>query len=402
MVDGLERVAGRMNDIDAHEQIPTPLLGELWGEASGRMAEKIPGFLGIVQKDESTAVGARDDMEITEDIVWNYKGAGAPSAIDFTRRADVMDVMGVQRQLIFPTTGFLAYLMYDGLDFNGFLANTRFPRNFELRDSIARPAILEYNNWVIRNTKEIGNDRVRFVGMMLVESVEQMVHDAEHMIENGVKALVVPSGEPPAGTSPAHPDLDPFWRLCAEANVPVTLHIGNELMFLDTAWNASPTLLPNLEVASPEAPLLTPQYLTNCSLAAQNYLVTMVMGGVFERHPDLRFGIIEVFSSWVPSTMERLDACTKALTKSERGHLSMKPSEFVRRNVRVNPMVFEPVTTLLERHPDMADVFCFGSDYPHMEGGRDSLRRFYDMVAPLGDEMVEKFFVSNGEWLLPA
>src|SRR5262249_39853146 len=160
-------------------------------------------------------------------------------------------------------------------------------------------------------------DRVRFVGMMLVESLDQMLHDAEHMIENGVKALVVPSGEPPAGTSPAHPDLDPFWRLCAENNVPVTLHIGNELMFLDTAWNASPTLLPNLEVASPEAPLLTPQYLTNCSLAAQNYLVTMVMGGVFERHPDLRFGIIEVFSSWVPATMERLDACTKALTKSE-------------------------------------------------------------------------------------
>jgi hypothetical protein len=109
-----------------------------------------------------------------------------------------------------------------------------------------------------------------------------------------------------------------------------------------------------------------------------------------------------MFASWLPATTERLDICTKALTRSERGGLSMKPSEFVARNVRVNPMIFEPVDTLLERHPDMADVFCFGSDYPHKEGGRDCLRRYYEMVAPLGDDVVEKFFVTNGEWLMPA
>ena len=48
----------------------------------------------------------------------------------------------------------------------------------------------------------------------------------------------------------------------------------------------------------------------------------------------------------------------------------------------------------------MANVLCFASDYPHVEGGKDPMGNWYDMLEPLGSDVVEKFFVTNAEWVL--
>src|SRR3546814_1432134 len=75
----------------------------------------------------------------------------------------------------------------------------------------------------------------------------------------------------------------------------------------------------------------------------------MVLDGVFERHPDLRCGVIEMGASWVPSLMRRLDYAAKSFARTEPmlGELSMKPSEYVRRQVRVTPFPGEDVAELI-------------------------------------------------------
>jgi hypothetical protein len=64
-------------------------------------------------------------------------------------------------------------------------------------------------------------------------------------------------------------------------------------------------------------------------------------------------------------------------------------------------MVGEPVDRYIQRY-GMEEIYCFSSDYPHIEGGRDPVGTFYGSVKGLGADMVEKFFVSNGARLLPA
>ena len=81
--------------------------------------------------------------------------------------------------------------------------------------------------------------------------------------------------------------------------------------------------------------------------------------------------------------------------------LTMAPSAYLARNVRVTPFYFEPVDVFLERYPQLQDCYCYSTDYPHQEGGANSKARSYELVKPFGDEMVRKYFVSNGEWLLP-
>jgi len=40
---------------------------------------------------------------------------------------------------------------------------------------------------------------------------------ARELIDNGVRAIWMPSGMLPGGKSPAHPDLDPFWTMMEDA-----------------------------------------------------------------------------------------------------------------------------------------------------------------------------------------
>jgi hypothetical protein len=50
------------------------------------------------------------------------------------------------------------------------------------------------------------------------------------------------------------------------------------------------------------------------------------------------------------------------------------------------------------RYPHLEECYCYSTDYPHPEGGKNSKAL---LVAPLGDDVSEKYFVSNGQLLFP-
>jgi hypothetical protein len=78
------------------------------------------------------------------------------------------------------------------------------------------------------------------------------------------------------------------------------------------------------------------------------------------------------------------------------------PSEYINRNVRVTPFNdFEPVAQDFQRYPQVADSYCYATDYPHVEGGKESKQKMYDQLPPLGEEIAEKIFVTNAELLMP-
>jgi hypothetical protein len=69
-------------------------------------------------------------------------------------------------------------------------------------------------------------------------------------------------------------------------------------------------------------------------------------------------------------------------------------------NVRVSPYDFEDIDIYITRY-GLEDVLCFASDYRHVEGGGDPVGAWYKRLEPLGQGVVEKFFVTNGKWWLP-
>jgi predicted TIM-barrel fold metal-dependent hydrolase len=127
----------------------------------------------------------------------------------------------------------------------------------------------------------------------------------------------------------------------------------------------------------------------------------MVMGGVFERFPALRFGIIELGAHWLAPLALHLDNTFKIFSRRFKGVLKLLPSEYIRRNIRVTPYRIENIADHIDRY-GLSECYCYSSDFPHPEGGQDPIKDFDASISKMDPTINEKFFCKNGEWVLPA
>jgi predicted TIM-barrel fold metal-dependent hydrolase len=130
-------------------------------------------------------------------------------------------------------------------------------------------------------------------------------------------------------------------------------------------------------------------------LSVWQTMSALILDGVCDRFPDLKFGAIELGASWVPSWMQFLDASFGAFYKGEDRlkKLSAKPSEIARRQFRVTPYPHENTHWIIENSSD--DMLLFSSDFPHVEGGRNPLKRFNDSLSGASEIAKRKFYRSN-------
>jgi predicted TIM-barrel fold metal-dependent hydrolase len=124
-------------------------------------------------------------------------------------------------------------------------------------------------------------------------------------------------------------------------------------------------------------------------------LATLILDGVLDRFPGLKIGVIEQGASWVPGWMRTLDSAFDAFRKNEERlqRLRLRPSEFVRRSVRVTPYPAEDVGWIVENAGE--EVCLFSSDYPHVEGGRNPLKRFEASLAGMAERAKQRFYCDN-------
>lgn len=390
----------RAVDIDTHEMIPFHMWGETFGEhIATRMARcgESPFFTDNGANTSVRPDVLADDAVITVESVATSKGVAAPGAIDLRRREAVMDALGVDKSLLFPSFGLVGMLMASSPELVAQFMQLGF--DVDETRTVGLEVIEAYNDWVIRACADVDQRRLRPVAIVLTDSIEQMVADLDALIDRGIGAIWIPSGRPPAHTSPADVSLDPFWRLAADNDVAVLIHIGTDFDFAASLdWPANvPAFVPPR--ASAEFPISPFQGATT-HLGAEHYLTALVLGGVFERVPTLRVGAIEIGAQWLGPLADRLDTWAEVFARALADVISHPPSFYLNRNVRVAPLHFEKIDVFFERYPHLQDCFCFATDYPHVEGGPDARAVFTDRLARL-DPLLTRKFLTNGEWLVP-
>ena len=124
-------------------------------------------------------------------------------------------------------------------------------------------------------------------------------------------------------------------------------------------------------------------------------LATLIIDGIFEDHPRLMFGVIEQGAGWIPSWMRYLDSSYDAFLRHEERlqRLSLRPSEYVRRQLRATPYPTEDVGWIArEAGPEIP---LFSSDYPHVEGGRNPIKRFEHHLEGEDDRTHALFYREN-------
>ena len=215
---------------------------------------------------------------------------------------------------------------------------------------------------------------------------------AAEAVEAGAAALLVASSCP-KGHSPSHLGLDPVWATAQEAGIPVVFHVGGGGRLLNpdyfrTGLPVPPDFHGGAEnfrsvdyMAIPGPPMQT--------------LATMIFDGVLERFGDLRIGVIEQGAIWLPGWMRQMESAMDAFSRHEERlqQLSLRPAEYVERQIRVTPYPTEDVGWIVAQGGE--DVLLFSSDYPHVEGGRRPIERFERSLGDASDEVRRKFYVDN-------
>lgn len=220
---------------------------------------------------------------------------------------------------------------------------------------------------------------------------ERTIKAAREAIAMGAKALLIPSRCPP-GHSPSHIAFEPLWAMAEDAGLPILFHVGGEeKLNPDYFENGLPRVK---DFHGGEENFTSLSYMP-IPHSVMTTLAALIFDGVFARFPKLKFGAIELGASWLPGWMRNLDSAALAFVRNEERlqNLSLKPSEYVRRQLRVTPYPHEDTGWIIAQAGD--DVCLFSSDYPHVEGGRNPLKRFGDSLVNTPKDAVDKFYCDN-------
>ncbi len=215
---------------------------------------------------------------------------------------------------------------------------------------------------------------------------------AREAVEMGAAALLIASGCP-AGHSPSHVGLDPVWATAQDAGIPVVFHVGGTGDLVDPAYFRNGRPVPP-DFHGGEENFRSVDYMGIPGPPAQT-LATLIFDGVLDRFPDLRIGVIEQGAIWVPSWLRQMESAFEAFARHEERlqALALRPTEYVRRQVRFTPYPTEDVGWIIEQAGP--EVCLFSSDYPHVEGGRRPIERFEASLGDAGEDVRRRFYCDN-------
>ena len=301
----------------------------------------------------------------------NFAATGAFLAED---RGRALDLLGFASQLIFNTFH------------NSRLQEWEHSGDIELAIGAARAhnrAMIEFCSVDARLLPTL------YVPLVDLERAGELAIEAVSM---GAAALLIASRCPPTH-SPSHIALDAVWAVASEARVPIVFHVGGGGQLIDPSYFLNGLPIPP-DFHGGEENFRSVDYMGISAPPAQT-LATMVFDGVFERFAELRVGVIEQGAIWVPSWMRQMEAAFDAFSRHEDRlrTLSLRPSEYVRRQMRFTPYPTEDVGWIIEQAGP--EVCLFSSDYPHVEGGRRPIERFEASLASTSEAARRAFYHDN-------
>lgn len=192
-----------------------------------------------------------------------------------------------------------------------------------------------------------------------------------------------------ASRSLGDPIFDPIWARLAEAGVPVAFHLsdsGYENRF-STAWGGGGDF--GFGVSDPLSRVIV------ADRAIHDTMASLVVHGVFTRHPTLRAASIENGSDWMHTLAKRL----KKASNQAPWSFAEDPVQQLFDHVWVAPYCEEDFHRLVDLVG--TERVLFGSDWPHGEGLTEPTN-FFDELEGFDEPAVRRIMRENALELLGA
>jgi predicted TIM-barrel fold metal-dependent hydrolase len=307
------------------------------------------------------ALATRPKPDVLEvfDTRYAARTGGEFGSFDISRRLKEMDAEGIAAEVIHPATQ-VATLP--------FFAQVNKPRPPDIRAAGQRA----YHRWLADFMAASGGRLVGVAEPGPCLDMDDTLDELRWCAEHGFRSAFLPGATADESLPPlSDPYFEPFWSACDEMRLVLGVHAGWGQSQKRT-WETFDMLKKLVEANDdPSARLedLAHQMSSNemsplrLDLGPRRVLWQLMLGGVFDRHPDLKLALVEIRADWIPATLAHLDA----RFEREDTPLKAKPSEYYERNVVVTPS--SPHRCEIEMRDDLGvDRMMFGADFPHWEG----------------------------------
>jgi predicted TIM-barrel fold metal-dependent hydrolase len=283
-------------------------------------------------------------------------------------RLELMDELGVDRALMFPT---LASLLEE-----------------RMRDDpeLTHAAIHALNEWIYEEWSFNYEDRIFATPVITLPIVDKAIEELEWVRERGAKTVLIRPAPVPGyrgSRSFGFPEFDPFWKAVEEADILVSMHSSDSgYTRYQNDWIGQPNemlpfrLDPFRAISVGKRPM-------------EDTMTAYLCHGIFSRFPKLRVASIESGGDWVAGFLDHVEDTYKKMPHA----FAEDPVEQFKSHVWISPFHEDNLALLIDTIG--ASQVLFGSDYPHPEGLAEPCSYVDHLPAGLSDEDVHNIMGGN-------
>jgi predicted TIM-barrel fold metal-dependent hydrolase len=341
---------------DSHVNPPK----DLWTrDAPGSLRDRVPrvestpdGDFWIVDSQITGAIGldaaAGRKPEEFKAMGLTYKDM-RPGSYDPVARLEDMDLDGVYAEVLY---------------FGGPV--TQYSTDAALR----RYIVSRYNDWMVELSRAAPQRLVGLAHIPLID-LDEAIAELNRIAKLGLRGFHVdPFPDERGGKPLSDPAYDPFWARVAETGLPMSFHIvGPRKMDLRATFlSPIPGVKENLIALTP--------------MSIAEVVSTLTFTGVLERHPALKFVLVECGIGWIPYFLERMDHTFEKHRFWTKSIVNEKPSSYWYRQGHAT--FIRDLVGVAERARAGVRNIMWSTDYPHSDStwpkSREALAAHFEGV----------------------
>lgn len=269
---------------------------------------------------------------------------------DLTKRKAELELDGVWGEVVFP---------------HSFLSLSAHP-NAEYQREMCKL----YNDMCSEIFLADELNRDRYAPSALLSTLEPVAAAAEarRAKDNGFVCVMMPPLVP--WLPYWHRDWEPLWDALEETDLVLNFHVftGNSAQGVDfgNLWVIPPDLA-EIGRARFRAERVDERLSTTvmCMACAMSPLMHLIGSGTLDRHPNLKFALVESEAGWIPWALQALDLMQQR-RRFAMVNLELKPSDYFRRQGWATFLEDQVAIDLLEYIGE--DRLMWSNDWPHDEG----------------------------------